>query len=193
MFFVDSRFWLAFLGYSTTSVVQLFVSAICFCFFFFLMCGPLHEYITVCPFSCWLIFCLLFGVSSAQLLSGVRLCNPMDRSTPDFPVPHQLLRFAQTHEHPVSDAFQPSHLLLSPFPPIFTLSQHWTFLKSHIFTSGGQSTGTSTSALVLPMNTQDWFLLGWTGWIALQSKGLSRVLSNITVQKHQFFGTQVSL
>ena len=59
--------------------------------------------------------------------------------------------------------------------------------------SGGQSIGVSASASILPMNIQDWFPLGWTGWISLQSKELSRVFSNITVQKHQFFGTQLSL
>ena len=61
---------------------------------------------------------------------------------------------------------------------------------SHFFTSGGQSIGVSASISVLPMNIQDWFPLGWTGWISLQSKRLSRVFSNTTVQKHQFFGTQ---
>ena len=64
---------------------------------------------------------------------------------------------------------------------------------SQLFTSGGQSIGVSASALVLPMNIQDWSPLGWTGWISLQSKGLSRVFSNTTVQKHQFFGAQPSL
>ena len=61
------------------------------------------------------------------------------------------------------------------------------------FTSGGQSTGVSASKSVLPMNTQDWFHLGWTGWIYLQSKGLKRVFSNTTLQKHRFSGTQLSL
>ena len=63
---------------------------------------------------------------------------------------------------------------------------------SQLFTSAGQSTGVSASASVLPMNTQDWSPLGWTGWIPLQSKALSRVFSNTTVQKHQFFSTQLS-
>ena len=67
-----------------------------------------------------------------------------------------------------------------------------SFPMSQLFTSGGQSIVVSASASVLPMNTQDWSPLGWTGWISLQSKGLSRVFSNITVQKHQFFGTQPS-
>ena len=64
---------------------------------------------------------------------------------------------------------------------------------SQFFASGGQSTGVSASTSVLPMNTQDWSPIGWTGWISLQSKGLSRVFSNTTVQKHQFFGAQLSL
>ena len=67
-----------------------------------------------------------------------------------------------------------------------------SFQMSQLFTSGSQSIGVSASAPVLPMNIQDWFPLGWTGWISLQSKGLSRVFSN-TVQKHQFFGSQLSL
>ena len=68
-----------------------------------------------------------------------------------------------------------------------------SFSMSQLFAWGGQSIGVSASASVLPMNTQGWSPLGWTGWISLQSKGLSRVFSNTTVQKHQFFGTQLSL
>ena len=67
-----------------------------------------------------------------------------------------------------------------------------SFPMSQLFTSGGQSIRVSVSTSVLPMNTQDWSPLGWTGWISLQSKGLSRVFANTTVQKHQFFGTQLS-
>ena len=67
-----------------------------------------------------------------------------------------------------------------------------SFPMSQLFTWGGQSIGVSALASVLPMNTQDWSPLGWTGWISLQSKGLSRVFSNTTVQKHQFFGAQLS-
>ena len=89
---------------------------------------------------------------------------------------------------------QPSHPLSSPSPPTFNLSQHQGLFKwvscSH---QGGQSIGVSASASVLPMNTQDWSPSEWIGWISLQSKGLSRVFSNTTVQKHQFFGAQLSL
>ena len=74
-----------------------------------------------------------------------------------------------------------------------SFSASGSFQMSQLFTSGGQSTGVSASASVLPVNTQDWFPLGWTGWISLQSKGLSGVFYNTTVQKHQFFGTQLSL
>ena len=79
----------------------------------------------------------------------------------------------------------------SSCPQSFPASVH--FQMSQVFTSGGQSIRVSASASVLPMNIQDLFPLGWTGWISLQSKGLSRVFSNTTVQKHQFFGTQLSL
>ena len=80
--------------------------------------------------------------------------------------------------------------------PFFSCPQSFpasgSFPKSQLLASGGQSIGVSDSTLVLPKNTQDWSPLGWTGWIALQSKGLSRVFSNATVQKHQFFGAQPS-
>ena len=67
-----------------------------------------------------------------------------------------------------------------------------SFQMSQFFTSAGQSVGVSASASVLPMNIQDWFPLGWTSWISLQSKGLSRIISDTTVQKHQFFSAQLS-
>ena len=79
-----------------------------------------------------------------------------------------------------------------PSPPAPNPSQHQSFPMSQLFAWGGQSIAVSASASVLPMNTQDWSPLGWTGWTSLQSKGLSRVFSNTTVQKHQFFGAQLS-
>ena len=163
----------------------------------------------------------------------------MNRSTPGFPVHHQLPESPPNCVHCVGDAIQPSHPLSSPSLPALNLSQHqglfqWVssaclkllifFLAILIppcdssspafhmmcsayklnkqgdniqpwctsFTWGGQSTGVSASTSVLPMNTQDWSPLGWTGWISLQSRGLSRVFSNTTVQKHEFFCTQLS-
>ena len=126
--------------------------------------------------------------------SCLTLCDPMNCSTPGLPVHHQLLEFTQTHVHWVGDAIQPSHPLSSPFPPAFKLSQHqglfqWVSSLHQV----AKVVGVSALVSVLPMNTQDWSPLGWTGWIILQSKGLSRVFSNTTVQKHQFFGPQRSL
>ena len=111
----------------------------------------------------------------------------MDCSTPGFPDHHQLPELTQTYVHRVGDAIQPSSSCLQSF------QASGSFLMSQLFTSGGQSIVSSASASVLPMNIQDWFPLGWTGWISLQSKGLSRVFSNTTVQKHQFLGPQLSL
>ena len=119
------------------------------------------------------------------------LSAPMNCSTPGLPVHHQLPEFTQTHVHWVNDAIQPSHPLSSPSPPAPSPSQHQSFPMNQLFARGGQSTGVSASASVLPMNTQD-CPLGWTGWISFQYKGLSRVFSNSTVQKHQFFGAQLS-
>ena len=129
---------------------------------------------------------------SSVAQSCLTLCDPMDCSTLGLPVRHQLLELAQTHVHPVGDASQPSHPLSSPSPPAFNLAQHQSLQMSQFFTSGGQSIAVAATASVLPMNIRDWFPLGWTGWISLQSKGLSRVFPNTTVQKHQFFGAQLS-
>ena len=79
-----------------------------------------------------------------------------------------------------------------PSPPAPNPSQHQSFPMSQLFAWGGQSTGVSALASVLPKKSQNWSPLGWTGWISLQSKGLSRVFSNSTVQKHQVFGAQLS-
>ena len=152
-------------------------------FFFFFWLHPEASGILVPQFS---------SVQSSLILG-----HPMDCSTPGLPVHHQLPEFNQTHVHWVGDAIQPSHPLLSPSSPTFNLSQHqgifqwWVTPMSHSFQSGGHSIGASAPASILPMNIQDWFLLGWTGWISMQSKGLSRVFSNTTVQKHQFFGAQL--
>ena len=131
---------------------------------------------------------------SSVIQSCPTLCDPMDCSRLDLPVHHQRPEFTQTHVYQVGDAIQLSHPLSSPSPPALNLSQHQgSFPMSQLFTSGGHSIGVSASTSVLPMNTRDWSPLEWTGWISLQSKGLSRVFSNTTVQKHQFFSTQLSL
>ena len=95
-------------------------------------------------------------------------------STPVLPVLHYVPEFSQTHVHWVGDATQWSHPLSSPSPPDLNLSQHESlFQMSQLFTSGGQSTGASASASVLPMDIQSWLPLGLTGLISLLSQGLS--------------------
>ena len=100
-----------------------------------------------------------------------------------------------SNPRPLSQCYHPtissSVVAFSSHLQSFPASEY--FQMSKLFASGGQSTGVSASTSVLPMGIQDWSPLGWTGWISLQSKGLSRVFSNTTVQKHQFFGTQLSL
>ena len=129
----------------------------------------------------WEISRLLFSIQfSSVAQSCSTLCDHKNSSTPGLPVHHQLPEFTQIHVHWVSDAIQPSHPLSSPFPPAPNPSQH------------GQSTGVSALASFLRKKSQGWSPSEWTGWMSLQSKGLSRVFSNITVQKHQFFGTQLS-
>ena len=142
--------------------------------------------------------CRLYGFMIqtivVQPLSRVRLCNPMNCSTPGFHVPHYHPEFSQTHIHWVSDAIQPSPPLSPPSPPAVNLFlASGSFLMRRLFKSGGQSIGASPSASALPMIIQGWFPLGLTSLISLLSKGLSRVFSNIAVQKHQFFDTQPSL
>jgi len=128
--------------------------------------------------------------SSVQLLSRVRLCDPVNLSTPGLPVHHQLLEFTQTHVHRVGDAIQPSHPLLSPSPPALNPSQHQSLFQ-WVNSSHEVAKILEFLASVFPKNTQNWSPLEWTGWISLQSKGLLRVFSNTTVQKHQFFRTQL--
>ena len=120
------------------------------------------------------------------------LCDPMNRSTPGLPVHHQLPEFTQTHVHRVGDAIQPSHPLSSPSPPAPNPSQHQGLFQW--VSSSHQVAKVLEFQIqhILPMNTQDWSPVGGTGWISLQSKGLSRVFSNTTVQKHQYFGAQLT-
>ena len=125
---------------------------------------------------------------SSVTQSCLTLCAPVNCSTPGFPVHQQVPELAQTHVHPtISSSVVPFSSHLQSFPA------SGSFPMTQFFASGGQSIGVSDSTSVLPMNTQDWSPLGWTCWISLQSKRLSRVFSNTTVQKHQFFGAQLSL
>ena len=132
-------------------------------------------------------------ISSVHSLSPVQLWGPMDSSTPGLLIHHQLPELAQTH---VPESVIPSNHLILCCPlssRLQSFPESGSFQMSQFFASGGQIIGASASVLVLPMNIQDWSPLGWTSWICLQSKGLSRIFSNTTVQKHQFFGTQFSL
>ena len=145
-------------------------------------------------FSVWLVYLLLVQFSSVTQLCPT-LCDPMDCSMPGLPVHHQLPELAQTHVHWASDAIQPSHPLLSPSPAVFNLSQHQGLFQ---WVSSVPQVAQVLKFQLQPqsfqwMNIQDWFPLGWIGWISLQSKGLSRVFSNTTAQKHQFFSARVSL
>jgi len=121
------------------------------------------------------------------------LCNPVDCSTPAFPCPSPTPGACSNScpsswwcHSTTSSSLVPFSSCLQSFPA------SGSFQMNQFFTSGGQSIGVSASASVLPMNIQDWFPLGWTGWISLQSKELSRVSFNTTIQKHQFLGAQLS-
>ena len=102
-----------------------------------------------------ILICLSFNQFSSVAQSCPTLCDPMNCSTPGLPVHHQLLEFTQTHVHRVSDAIQPSHPLSSPSLPAPNPSLHQSFPMSQLFTWGGQSTGVSALASILPKNTQD--------------------------------------
>ena len=147
-------------------------------------------------FSCALwpsVYLLSVQFSSVTQLC-LTLCTSMGCSILGSPVCHQLLEWSLPKLMFIESVMPSNHLILSCplllLPSIFP--RLGSFQISRLFASGGQSIGVSASISVLPMNTQDWSLLGWTGCISLQSKGLSRVFSNTTVQKHQFFGAQLS-
>ena len=130
---------------------------------------------------------------SSVFQSCPTLCDPMNCSTPGLPVHHQL----RVHLNPCSLSWWCHPTISSSVVPFSSCPQYFpasgSFQMSQLFTSGGQSIGVSASSSILPMNIQDWFPLGWTGWISLQSRGISRVFSNTTVIKHQFFCAQLSL
>ena len=144
----------------------------------------------------WQYFCFLwnwpanFLQISSVTQSCPTLCDPMEGSIPGFPVHHQHLELAQTHVHQVSDAIQPSHPLSSPSPPAFNFSSIRVFSNDSVLHIRWPKYWSFSFSL--PMNIQDWFPLGLTGLISLQSKGLSKLFSNTTVQIHQFFCAQLS-
>ena len=133
----------------------------------------------------------------AQFSSVAQLCptlKPHGLRHTRLPCPSPMLR-ACSSSRPSSQWCHPTiSSSVFPFSSCFqSFPASGSFPMSQFFASDGQSIGVSTSASVLPMNIQDWFPWEWTGWISLLSQGLSRVFSNTTVQKHQFFGTQLSL
>ena len=142
--------------------------------------------------SC-IAICCLYSVSSVQSLSCVRLfVTPWiaaRQASLSITNSQSLLKLVS-----IESVMPPNHLILCHplllLPSVFPRIR--AFPMSQFFASGGQSTGVSAWALVFPMNTQDWSPLGWTGYISLQSKGLSRVFSNTTVQKHPFLSPQPS-
>ena len=154
--------------------------------------------------ACWVLMPRALGppcgvlsftsVSSVQSLSRVRLfaTHGLQHARPPCPsatpgVSSNSCPLSRWCHPTVSSSVVPFSSHLQSFPA------SGSFPMSQFFTSGGQNTGVSASASVLPINIQDWFSLWLTGWISLQFKGLSRVFSNTTVQKHQFFGAQLSL
>ena len=154
---------------------------------------PLKMRKLALPHSLPISLCCLKIQFSSVSQSCPTLCCPMNRSTPGVPVPHQLPESTQTHVHWVGDAIQSSHPLSSPSPPALNHSQHQGLFQWVSSSHQVAKILVSASTSVLPMNIQDWSPFEWTGWISLQSKGLSRVFSNTTVQKHQFFCEQPSL
>ena len=134
---------------------------------------------------------IVYSVQFSHLVVSNSLwpCEPQHTRPP---CPSPTLR---VHPNPCPSSRWCHPTISSSVVPFSSYSQSFpgSFPMSQLFASGGQSIGVSASTSVLLMNTQDWSPLGWTGWISLQSKGLSRVFSNTTVQKHQFFGAQLSL
>ena len=135
---------------------------------------------------------MIFSLFSCSVMSNSLPPHGLQHARPPCPLPSPRACSNSCPSsrwcHPtISSSVVPFSSCLQSFP------ESGSFLMNQVFASGGQSIGTSALTSVLPMNIQDWFPLGLTGWISLQSKGLSRVFSNTTVQKHQFFGTQPSL
>ena len=137
-----------------------------------------HKWVTNIQFSC-------------SVVSPSFQPNGLQHARPLWPLPTPGV---YSNSCPLSQWCHPTiSSSVVPYSSCFQSFPASGFPMNRLVTSGGQSIGVSASASVLPMNIQDWFPFGWIGWISLQSKGLSRVFSNTTVQKHQYFGTQLSL
>ena len=153
----------------------------------------IHIYKSFCLSALTFTHFIPFSQFSSVSQSCLTLCDPMNCSMTGLPVHHQLLEFTQTHVHRIGDAPSNHFIICCPlllpssiFPSIRVFSKESDFCIRW-------PNGVSASASVLSINIQDWFSLGWTSRISLQFKGLSRVFSNATVQKHQFLGTLLSL
>ena len=129
---------------------------------------------------------------SSVAQSCLTLCDPLNCSTPGLPVHHQLPEFTQTHVHQVSDAIQPSHPLSSPSPPAPIPPSIRVFSNESTLCMRGPKYWSFSFSISPSKEHPGLISFRWTGWISLQSKGLTRVFSNTTVQKHQFFGAQPS-
>ena len=132
-----------------------------------------------------------------QFSSVSQSCPTLQPHRPQYARPLCPSPTPGVHPNPCALSWWCNLAILSSVIPFSSCLQSFpasgSFPMSQLFSSGGQSIGVAASISVLPMNIQDWFPLGWTGWISLQSKGLARVFSNTTVQKHQFFSAQLSL
>ena len=152
----------------------------------------MHSTLKIHTFFWNFSFC--FGVSvqfSCSVVSHSLQPHGLQHTRPPCPSPTPGV---YSNSCPSSRWYYPTiSFSVIPFSSCFqSFPASGSFQLSQLFASGSQSIGVSASTSVLPMNIQDWFSLGWTDWISLQSKGLSRVFSNSTVQKHQFFSTQLS-
>ena len=156
----------------------------------------LHSFYWLKKYSIVYVYHIFFQFSSVHfsysaMSNSLQPCGMQHTSLPHpSPTPG-----ACSNSRPLSWWCHPT--ISSSVVPFFSHLQSFpasgSFPKDQFFSSVGQSIGVSASASVLPVNSQDWLPLGWTGWISLQSKGLSTVFFNTTVQKHQFFGAQLSL
>ena len=158
--------------------------------FFFLLVHWGHYFIAL-----WLPLFLLRSLSSIQFSRSV-VSDSLRPHEPQHARPPCPSSTPRVHPNSCASSRWCHPAISSSVAPFSSCPQSLPasgyFPMSLLFVRGSQSIGVSSSASVLPMNTQDWSPLGWTGWISLQSKGLSRAFSNTTVQKHQFFGAQLS-